>query len=264
MNELLKIKNYEIAEKEYANSYTGIRELSKKYKLNRGILSGWLLAKGFSLNNRRASKSFNTSYFDSIDTEEKAYWLGFLFADGAIGKYKTSYNIELSLCIDDKSHVERFAKSIGKMYTAVSKYRTRCSIGSKHMYEILSSYGCTQRKSLTLTFPKESIFKNKELIRHFIRGYVEGDGCLTYSDKQHTKPYISILGTSSFLNGIQNYYKSNKKLQNNSKNQEITKVLSYSGKSAYIFAKFLYDDCSIYLDRKYKRYKEYCRLYEES
>ena len=122
-------------------------------------MTGWLLAKGYTIYNRRANKSANIHYFDVIDTEDKAYWLGFLFADGAITKHDVSYHIELSLQISDKEHVEKFAKALNK--TKVnnnSTYRSRCAIGSKHMFETLEKYGCTCRKSLTLQFPDLSIF----------------------------------------------------------------------------------------------------------
>ena len=259
------VEKLELAEQEYANSSKGIRELSKKYQLERQIFTGWLLAKGYTIENKRASKMFNIHYFDSIDTEEKAYWLGFLFADGSIGKYKTSYRIELSLKIDDKEHVKKFANAINKEYVNNdSTYRSRCNIGNKHMFEILESYGCTRRKSLTLKFPDISIFKDYSLIRHFIRGYVEGDGCLSYCDKDHTKPTVSILGTTDFLSEIQQQYGSQQSLNQKAGKNPITKVLTYNGKSGYLFAKWLYDSATIYLDRKYLRYKEYCRLYEES
>lgn len=257
------IKQYELAEEEYANSIVGIRELVKTYKLDRGVFTGWLLAKGYEIENRRAMKSFNIHYFDKIDTEEKAYWLGFLFADGAITQYNKSYDIEFSLNINDKEHVEKYAKAIGKEYVNNnSAYRSRCIVGSKHMFNILSSYGCTTKKSLTLKFPDESIFEDKSLIRHFIRGYFDGDGCLSFGNKEHTIPSVSIVGTKDFLNGIQSIYKSNKNLSNNSKSQNITKVLHYSTNEAFAFINWLYKDSTIYLKRKYDRYKEFCRLYE--
>ena len=261
-NEL--IEKLELAEKEYANSPIGIRELSTKYNIRRAVFTGWLLAKGYTIENKRASKSFNIHYFDNIDTEEKAYWLGFLFADGAITQYQHSYDIELSLKIEDKNHVENFAKALGKKHVnSNSTYRSRCTVGSKHMFNILNSYGCTTKKSLTLKFPDVKIFETPDLIRHFIRGYVEGDGCLSYGNKEHTRASISILGTEDFLNGIQKEFKTKKKYHLNNKNNEITKVLQYNGKQAFEFANFLYRDCTIYLDRKYKRYLHYCRLYQE-
>lgn len=259
------IKKYELAEQEYVNSPIGIRELSKRYNINRAVFTGWLLAKGHIIQNKRASKSFNIHYFDSIDTEEKAYWLGFLFADGAITKSRSSYAIELSLKKDDYEHVKLFAKAIEKEHVIESdNYRMRCVIGNKHMFEKLESYGCTRRKSLTLKFPNYSIFKDTSLIRHFIRGYVEGDGCLSYCDKAHTKPSISILGTYDFLSGIQLYYGSEQSTNYKANGNPLTRTLCFSGKSGYKFAKWLYEDANVYLKRKYERYREYCRLYEES
>lgn len=259
-----ELHKYELAEQEYSSSYIGIRELSKKYNLDRGKLSGWLLAKGFLNENRRAKKSFNVNYFDSIDTEEKAYWLGFLFADGAITKSNKSYSIELSLKIDDFMHVENFAKCVNKEYVNNnSTYRSRCILGSKHMFNTLVSYGCTTKKSLTLKFPDKNIFKDESLIKHFIRGYVDGDGCLSYGNKQHTTSCVSMLGTKNFLDGIQKEYGSNKNYTKNNKSQDITLVLAYNCKQGFEFAKWLYQDATIYLDRKYKRFLDYCRLYQK-
>ena len=259
------IKAYELAEQEYANSAIGIREISKKYCIDRSVFTGWLLAKGYTIQNKRSSKSFNINYFDSIDTEEKAYWLGFLFADGAITKNKNSYSIEFCLKREDREHVKLFAKAISKEHIIeTDNYRTRCVIGSKHMFEVLEALGCTRKKSLTLKFPENSIFKDKSLIRHFIRGYVEGDGCLSYCDKEHKNPNITILGTQEFLDGIQLNYGSDHILSTSLNRNPITKVLSYSGKSGYKFAKWLYKDATIYLNRKFLKYIEYCRLYEES
>jgi hypothetical protein len=259
-----QIKQFELAEQEYANSNKSIRELSKAYSIDRSMLYGWFLAKGYNITNRRASKSFNVEYFDSIDTEEKAYWLGFLFADGAITQYNKSYDIELSLKIEDTSHVRKFADAVGKQYIGGRDYRSRCILGSKHMFNTLNSYGCTTRKSLTLKFPDTNIFKSTDLIRHFIRGYVDGDGCLSYKDKEHNSATISILGTEDFLNGIQKQYGSFHKLRLNDPKQPCTQILAYSDKSAYAFAKYLYEGATVYLERKYNRYKDYCRLYEES
>ena len=264
MENIDDIKKYELAEQEYANTYLSIREISKKYSIPREVFHGWLLAKGYRIYNRRASRYFDVNYFNIIDTEEKAYWLGFLFADGALNQYKKSYRIELSLKIEDSEHVEKFAKAIGKARVINKIYRSRCVLGSRHMFNKLSEYGCTVRKSLTLKFPDLNIFKDKSLVRHFIRGYFDGDGCITYGNKEHTYPVVSVLGTEDFLNGIQKEFNSNHKYKNANKEQDITKELVYCGKSALQFIDWLYKDSTLYLERKFNRYKEYCRLYEKS
>lgn len=130
------------------------------------------------------------------------------------------------------------------------------------MFNVLTSYGCTQRKSLTLKFPNKNIFKDKSLVRHFIRGYVDGDGCLSYGNKEHTRACVSILGTKDFLEGIKNEFNTTSNYSKNSKDQDITKVLSYNGKLGYAFSKYLYENSTIYLKRKYERYNKYCLIYQ--
>ena len=58
-------------------------------------------------------------------------------------------------------------------------------VNSPHLINTLISYGCTPKKSLTLKFPDISIFKNMDLIRHFIRGYFDGDGSVFISNEKH-------------------------------------------------------------------------------
>lgn len=136
-----------------------------------------------------------------------------------------------------------------------------------HLWNTLNSYGCTPRKSLVLKFPNESIFKDTSLIKHFIRGYVDGDGTLTYTDKEHKHPEFSVLGTEDFLEGAKRYLpiKFDYKLSYNDKQQSlITRKLQINGYNAKEICDFLYEDSKIYLTRKYNKYLEFCRLYEKS
>lgn len=75
----------------------------------------------------------------------------------------------------------------------------RMSFDNKHMVDVLTNYGCIPKKSLTLTFPDKNVFKDKSLIRHFIRGYFDGDGCITYANANHSSIEVSIVGTKPFL-----------------------------------------------------------------
>ena len=131
----------------------------------------------------------------------------------------------------------------------------------------MNNYGFTPRKSLTLTFPDENIFKSKDLIRHFIRGNYDGDGCLSWANKDHSKPIVSILGTEMFLNSMQKYSSLNYfyKLGCKNKNPN-TRIFAIIGKSAICFMNFIYNNSRVYLNRKFDLYNnlKYCRLSEES
>lgn len=215
-------------------------------------------------------------YFDTIDTEEKAYWLGFIYADGNISKptrkvkekVKPFYRIEVSLKEEDFSHLEKLRNAL-KMEAPVrishtnftQSSRARLSWNSKHMWEVLNSYGCTPCKSLTLKFPNINIFTDKSLIKHFIRGYVDGDGCLSYCDTEHKKAHMSILGTQDILDNIQNWLPLQYKLQIFGKSN--VKQLSFVGKTAFFIENYLYKNSNVRLERKYNKYLEHCRLYLE-
>lgn len=219
----------------------------------------------------------NYNYFDNIDTEEKAYWLGFIYADGYISKperlykgkiKKGNYRFEISLKSTDSMHLEKFKKAIEyEKEIKISKTnfprvnRCRLYFANKHFWETLNNYGCTPVKSLNLKFPNIDTFKNKELIKHFIRGYIDGDGSISYKNAKHTDFQLRILGTEHFLKNLQ----INLPLERANKLTKKINVfeLCFNSSRGLYVSNYLYKDASIYLDRKMNRYKEYCRLYQE-
>ena len=218
----------------------------------------------------------NYNFFDSIDTEEKAYWLGFFFADGYISKSSRLYTrklkngcyaIEISLKGDDIQHLKKFADAINYQkeikISKASFNATRCrlSFNNKHMWQILNNYGCTPQKSLTLKFPDINIFKTKDLIFHFIRGYVDGDGNIGFKNKEHNYMQLRILGTKDFLENLQK----NLPLEYNNKLHKKVNIyeLTFNDRRGKYVCNLLYSNAKIYLERKYLKYKEFCRLYQE-
>lgn len=266
------VKKVKLAAEKYIElgyGNTTVNKIAKEFKIAPKILCNYITTyykdvKVFG------KASFNERIFDTIDTEDKAYWLGFIFADGTIDssplypEKKNNYEFELSLGIKDLNHLKKFAIFMEYPdHIWSDDIRCRFFVNSKHLWNVLNNYGCTPQKSLTLKFPKIESFSNKELVKHFIRGYFDGDGYIS-KDKDIT---ISILGTSDFLETIQKYLPLNKKytLQiNHPEKQNIVKYFSITGKTAFEVCRYLYKESLIYLDRKFERYVNYCRSYEES
>ena len=155
-------------------------------------------------------------------------------------------------------------KNNGKVY-----YRCRWGVVNKHLWETLNNYGCTPKKSLTLEFPDINIFKSKSLILDFIRGYVDGDGCISYHPTSKTKEFysseLSILGTESFLNKIAELLNSDKIAINKDKRSSVY-ILNFSVNETRKFLDLLYTNATIYLTRKFKRaifFKNNCRSAKE-
>lgn len=210
--------------------------------------------------------NFNTNYFDEIDTERKAYWLGLLFADGSLihklGKKGTviSSTISLTLKSSDEYILEELAKDIGvpckiykrelsdfKGYDTISHTST-LKFTSKHMGNTLEKYGMVPRKSLYLeTLPTLS----PHLMRHFIRGYFDGNGSVYFSQNALR---IAIYSTESFVNKLRQYLVETLKInEGKTTNQKEAKVSFTSiGKQQDIraFYNYIYKDATIYLKRK--------------
>ena len=266
-----------LAIEEYINTSIyerSIQKLSDKYGLNRKTICKYLKERGIEITNTHNKSPFNENFFDYIDSEEKAYWLGFLYADGYITT--KDYRIGLSLSIKDINHLEKYGKSLnyskGMNITTTHQFGSKniynkngeilqmCStvITNKHMWEALNSKGCMPNKSLILKFPEEAIFSSNGLIRHFIRGYVDADGTLGVYPHSKTNPNLEasllIVGTKPFLEGIQKYLGINGFLMQKPNCNKLTYRLGYSTTKAEKVAEFLYKDSTIYLERKYNIY----------
>jgi hypothetical protein len=193
------------------------------------------------------------TYFEDINTEEKAYWLGFLYADGWIRYRNNIYtNIYAGLMINDIEHVKKFAKSI-KSTHKITK-RKNCyeiSIYNKVFSTNLINNGCVPNKSLIIKFPEIS----KNFIRHFIRGYFDGDGSITITEK--TLSFTICSGSEKFLQSIIYFLnfiiKKNYKIyKRNNQNLYIFIISNYD--DIVRIQNYLYHKSTIYLDRKKEKF----------
>ena len=138
---------------------------------------------------------FDEKYFERIDSKEKAYFLGLLYADGNI--YLKRNRVQITLVNSDSYLLDRLSlavRSSGKLYSDREKY-SKLILDSKKMCEDLIDKGCLPNKSLVLRFPSEKQVP-KELIRHFIRGYFDGDGSISISKGKYK--YVNFTSTKEF------------------------------------------------------------------
>lgn len=220
------------------------------------------------------------NYFHKIDTPDKAYFLGLLYADGNI--YLKRNRVQITLWNEDVYILEKMANAIkytGKMYIDRIKY-TKLIIDSKIMVNDLINKGCIPNKSLILKFPTEEQVP-AELQRHFIRGYFDGDGCISTSRKQlnkisvrrgaisYNKQHLScnITSTKEFINSLSeilnnNYIYTGEFIKRYPK-KELSAGTCYISRAADIekFYKYIYEDCNdIYLLRKKDKFEEIIKL----
>ena len=209
------------------------------------------------------------NYFDEIDTEEKAYWLGFLTADGWINKSKKTNSgvTGIELQYRDIGHLKKFNKSISGNYQITDRWRT-CPLSKYHdkknhmccirifsltMYNSLSKIGFSNNKSYDFRMP--NIQQN--LIRHYIRGYFDGDGCFCFTNKSFHISFVTVSRTlKDDIVSILKLHNFNFTDSNyTSEFGTITYKLDINRQQDKInFLDWIYGDCNIYLDRKYKKY----------
>jgi hypothetical protein len=227
-------------------------EIALKYQISRKILTRWVTLSGFNIHSKK-QLNYNETIFNKIDSEEKAYWLGFIYADGYVSD-KNSFEVSLSL--KDITHLEKLGKFLN---IGVKKDSFRCRIGinNKQLVEALKNHGVVPRKSLVLKFPTHL---KTPLINSFVRGYFDGDGCIYYGTKDNTASSmaVSIIGTLNMLQAIE--IQSNIKCNYQHDKRHHPDCFSFRiNKTIDIlkFMEYLYKDSTIHLDRKYKKY---CRL----
>lgn len=232
--------------------------IAKKYNVNRMTVGRVLKRFNINSTNFQNKIRYNIDKFSSIKTEEDAYWLGFIYADGCVSD---DNRFEISLQYQDYWHLVKLRKCLmADLDIGYNKSNDsfRISLNNDIIVKNLKLLRVTPRKSLTLKFPENLISNN--LIKHFIRGYFDGDGCISVYNKQcktiiTKRVTVSLLGTKDFLDIVRKYspITFGKYVKNNG--SENTLVLSTAHRKAITFIKWLYEDSTIYLDRKYNKFE---------
>lgn len=246
-------------------------QIAKALHLRFANITKYLRELGYEVLADGRKYTFNYDYFEIIDTEEKAYWLGFLYADGCVGKNRKDKNgehpgcgVSLGLKLSDEEHIDKFIKAVGfngnKKYKEIHLndkifYSCEMSLNSVKMADDLIRLGCVPRKSLILKFPtKEQV--PDEFLFHFIRGYVDGDGTIGKQYKQHKTlhmyPRLGICSNEQFLEGLLDRTGWKRNMIRHDSRSHACGI----GWTSREYLDLLYKDATIYLDRKYELYLE--------
>ncbi len=168
-----------------------------------------------------AHPNVRTKYFHTIDTKEKAYWLGFLYADGCLIKHPSTIQLQLKLKRSDEETINRFCECLGLEKTMkdfrqekeedgrVSE-KIRIRIARKEMGNDLINHGLKYRKSKIIEYPKLS---RRYLELAFLLGYYDGDG-LQNTTRIHS-------GSIKFLEQVKKRFNLPYKIQTNKRESKI-------------------------------------------
>lgn len=226
----------------------------------------------------------NHNYFSIIDTPNKAYWLGFLTADGSITWKNNSACIAFSLSSEDKYILDLFLKDVESDLSVRTYKRTdgfmkkgygyreesKVALHSKIMARDLERFNVIPNKSLLLSEIPEI---NENLLRHYIRGFFDGNGSITHNlskDKKIQRPEVIFYSTESFCNSLKSVLNTQLNLiEPKTTNQKEAKIslIIYSGYNKVLaLYEYLYsdmeDDCH-YLKRKKEKFEKYISEYRD-
>lgn len=250
--------------KDYLAGYA-ITRLRKKYKTSLPVINSILKDSGIYIKNssERCKKySVNISYFGIINTEAKAYFLGLLYADGSVTKNNKTLEIGLS-GEDELDLLKSFKKECD--YTGEIKKKKKVNESNKQHYRLtitdtifvsnLIKQGVINNKSLVLKFPTEEQVP-RNLIRHFIRGYWDGDG--TINHRKNDTLNVGALCSNFFFKEFNDVIFKNLGFKFGVYSQGNNSDIKIGGIANPIkFCEWIYNNSSIYLKRKRKKFEEF-------
>lgn len=226
--------------------------LARKYGVVKTNINNILRARIGNLRTGAETKRLmypvNEHAFDVL-TEESAYWIGMLMADGCITTSGGSTYVNLALAEKDTQHVRKFANFLGCVNHKITRvkrvkggYNARFGVASKILANKLAEYGVTQRKSHTAKPSNELLFN-----KHFWRGVIDGDGSIAVKNKY---PTLCLVGSKFICDDFANYAKY---LTSVKANVYPTKTIfgwATSCSFAAIIVRELYSGCKVFLERK--------------
>ena len=274
-NRTMTPDSIKIIKEKYLEGET-IEEITDKYfkdKYCSGEINMVLRKLGITRPNGTQAK-INHDYFENIDSEHKAYWLGFIYADGSITKkaYEKgsyTYRLRMELMFEDKYILEQMALDLKsdlkpkEYYNDTShfegynkpKHTAYIMFSSKKMGEDLVKLGVVPNKTFIL---KSLPNIPDNLMKHFIRGYFDGDGSV-YLTKDNTIK-TAFYGTHDFINSIQDFLIKELDLTKKKITDQKEANVSFVGMAKQESEKlyhYMYDEATIFLNRKYEKYNKY-------
>lgn len=195
------------------------KKIYKKYKIQRDRLKEIIEEKGGNLRSHVEAKDLlplNEDYFEKINSPQKAYWLGFLYADGNISNQNI---LQFRLQTRDGYIIENFAKDLESghsIYKEREGATTGICIRNNKIVEDLNKLGMGHRKTYDLDFPKIGEFIPKKYFDNFLIGFFDGDGCFRLVETKYTSKkteyksmnyafFFGATGVKNFLEDLQKY-----------------------------------------------------------
>ena len=245
-------------------------DIADLYHCRRSTISSVLRSNGIRTNNmgRTVNRILNTEYFDNIDTEKKAYLLGFITADGSVTYRKDrEYGKVLRLEVQERDEcvidllISELNSESKKYYREKNNKRSvQVNINSSEIVESLSKYGVIPNKTYLMANLYRELGENFE--KHYLRGLFDGDGSIYFSNGI---PHCSFVeGIESVVIDFRDMINKNSNLKNTVKIQENNGVYRavWNRRKSFCMLRYQYEGASIFLPRKKHLFENIKNIYE--
>ena len=217
-----------------------------------------ILKHGGAIKQKVQKYKFDEDYFEKIDTEDKAYFLGFIVADGSVNEFR------LNISQKEPDILYEFEKFIN-LKDGVRKHTKRnihfLNLTSIKMIKDLNLLGIHQNKTMIVKYPNIP----KHLEHHFMRGVFDGDGCISIHKKRPDSKDTTDRGQVNICSGsrdfIEKYVDRLNEMCGITKNKIRYPKGTYSvidwGSFSDIekFYDLFYKDATVFLERKKKTFE---------
>lgn len=239
-----------------------LQDLASHFNLDKETLKSRLKEANLEITNtKKVNRHLKSNYFSTIDSPEKAYWLGFLFTDGSVDHYRTTGRIRLQLQERDLEILEKFKEDLhidSKIIYDKRPNSTCCSVEfvDEQIFNDLAKYGIIPNKTYNVDrIPYDKI--PKEYLSAYALGLFDGDGSLSCSQDYSTD--VTLNYTAYHETEVQDFQKLINTLVNISKDNKnfFTSAwhTQWRGRIQVIsILDVLYSNCPRFLKRKHDLY----------
>lgn len=256
----------------YLSKPMGLKQVENKYNLSHPTVSKILKNVPKYTKAKINNPNMKEHFFQEINCEENAYFLGLLIADGNVFKDNTGRQASISITLDlkDEYMLQKF-KEVLQADTSIGYDGRGCgqiAVRSNIMAEDLAKYGVIPRKSYHTYLPEIP----NQYMWHVLRGIFDGDGSILAKPSPNKDGHnrflhsISFCGTHKLMEDISNYLSENlafkqKPTVYDYKDRQLSELKIQNIDDIYLFGTYIYKGATIFLDRKYKTFLDFKQHY---
>ena len=245
------------------NNHCGIKEIARHLSIDQATLKKQIERLGLHASYRIKNRLLNENYFSSIDTEEKAYFLGLMYTDGSVRKIGNTKQIRISLQLKDEHILRTFLRELNSDVALLydkrpGKEAVGIEICNEKLFDDLCALGVIPNKTyLSNSLPEVS----EEFKIPFLRGLFDGDGILSYKENYNEASVgfvsYSLENVRKFQEIIDALIEKENSNSIHYKNDETGSNYRCSWRGRRQVLKILdklYKNSKIHLNRKYEKY----------